>query len=644
MPKSPSLMKPHRQYFFAILGVAAFCVAMNSAALTLGRAKGAVFLGQALRLTVPVQLETGEGGSALCFEADVFYGDTRQDVSRVSVSSELQPQSQSARVTVSAQSPVDEPVVTVYLRAGCGGKTTRRYVLLAELAGSVVSASTGVTLPQVASESKPSPTTRRPQAQSRINAVPRTAKPEQVAEVDAAASAHGASPAPAQGIAKSREVPSRRAQLKLEPLDLTQDRDPPLKLSTELLVEEGDDLQKRARAEVVWRSLNTTQQDIKAIDSRQQSLASDLANLQNITAKNRQLLDDMIRRLDSAESGRFANPLVYGIFLALVACGLAIAWLLSRARRSGLNGEHWWSDKGLGDKSETVESPEGEVSQTDSNAGSAGVHSEVSLAAASEVYIEPQGLDPERGDHSKKVTRSGVMGSERAALSQKLSRAAGQADFGHSISTSLLRSVNSKEMLDVRQQAEFFMTLGQHEEAIALLQDSIDAGPDANPLVYLELLKVLHTLGRKAEYDHYRSGFNAIFNGHVPVYTEFSQSGSGLEAYPPVCRRIVELWPTEEAVSYIENCLARTRMDSGAQDFDLEAFRDLLMLHGVASRIVSSSFDSGFMPFSAAKAAPTPVFAAPQAGVDLDLSEPLDGNLIDFDTSGWSLSEPGGAK
>ena len=76
-------MTLHRKFVFALLGVATFCVAIDSSALTLGRAKGAVFLGQALKLTVPAQVESGEGASALCFEADVFYGDIRQETSRV---------------------------------------------------------------------------------------------------------------------------------------------------------------------------------------------------------------------------------------------------------------------------------------------------------------------------------------------------------------------------------------------------------------------------------------------------------------------------------------------------------------------------------------------------------------------------------
>ncbi|QTN29329.1 hypothetical protein HZ993_05740 [Rhodoferax sp. AJA081-3] len=605
---------------------------MNSAALTLGRAKGSVFLGQALKLTVPVQMEVGEGRASLCFEADVFYGDTRLDAGRVSVSSELLPQTPLANVTIFAQGAVDEPVVTVYLRAGCEAKTTRRYVLLAEVAPAVaVPPPSASALPVVPPVARPLPALRTPQNESRAAAAPRPAKPPRV-------------------------PPSRGAQLKLEPLDVTQDRDPTLKLSTELVVEEGGDLQRSARADALWRSLNTTPQDILATDSRQQALGADLKSLQGITTKNRQLLEDMTRRLDRAEAGRYANPVVYGLLLSLVVCGLLIAWMWRRAQSGALTRDPWWRDEGLGDKSETVDFPENGAPQADPHAARDVRQAEVPpstglnnipappLASVAQVDIPLHGDDPVHVGPSKAVTSSVEKRIASVAQSQPLSRAAGHVDFGHSMSASLLRSVNSKEMLDVRQQAEFFMTLGQHDEAITLLRESVEAGPDANPLVSLELLKVLHTLGRKAEYDYYRSVFNAIFNGHVPVYAEFSQPGSGLEAYPQVCNRIVALWPSEDAVAYIESCLVRTRRESGGQDFDLEAFRDLLMLHGVANRIASSSFDSGFMAFSAAKTAPIPVSVAAEVGVDLDLSEPHNGNLIDFDTSGWSPSEPEGAK
>jgi hypothetical protein len=53
-------------------------------------------------------------------------------------------------------------------------------------------------------------------------------------------------------------------------------------------------------------------------------------------------------------------------------------------------------------------------------------------------------------------------------------------------------------------------------------------------------------------------------------------------------------------VNYIEQCLVHSEVDSESHGFDLEAFRDLLMLHGMAQRMESSS-DSGLMPFSATR-------------------------------------------
>ena len=244
----------------------------------------------------------------------------------MNVSSAVSPQTQSATVTVSSQAPVDEPVVTVSLRAGCENKNTRRYVLLAELA--------------------PTQTPQLPVTGS--DTAPRTARQAVSATVDAPHT-----PRPSAAVASVPRPPKpegRRARLKLTPLDLATDREPTLKLSNELAVEEGEDLQKRTRATALWRSLNATPQDIQGAESQRQALESDLKNLQAITVKNRQLLDDMTQRLGKAESGRYSNPLVYGLLLAFVLCGLAIAFMLKRANRDGLSGAPWWRDESVGDK------------------------------------------------------------------------------------------------------------------------------------------------------------------------------------------------------------------------------------------------------------------------------------------------------
>lgn len=655
-------MKLHRKYIFAVLGVALLCAAVSSSALTLGRARGAVLLGQALKLTVPIRMEPGEGESALCFEADVFYGDNRQDAGRVGVTTEYSAPSQSASVFVTSLANVDEPVVTVYLRAGCDSKTTRRYVLLADLATEVTpqlrtpiaplqpSIPPPVPAIHVASEDKGIATVAR--SPKRANTVIPEAKQE---------SALAVKPKPG-----GKNAGSRRPHLQLAPVDLAEVRDPALKISDELVLGDGEDLHKRAQAVALWRSLNATAQDVLSTESRRQSMESDLKGLRDVTTKNLLMLEELSRRLERAESERYANPLVYALAAVVLLCcaGLAYAWI--RLRRGGLATDPWWRDDGGYDKSD-LSDVDHKVVTGPADSGPRAVWradapstlppdtvTEKPATAVTEVDIDLHLEEPlvSRQERFRPGEKKGGVPSEPPSPVLKSS---GHLDFSHSM-TATLRSVNTREMLDVRQQAEFFMTLGQHEEAISMLRESIDAGADSNPLVYLDLLKILHTLGRKTEFNEYRSGFNEIFSGHVPIYSDFNQGGFGLEAYPEVCHRIASQWPSEEAVAYIENCLIRLDGEDAAQGFDLEAFRDLLLLHGVARRI-ASSLDSGFLPFSATRTVSTesgadfssveldgdawaddtqpvsvPQGSTPYMAVDFDLSEPP-GNLIDFDAA-----------
>lgn len=614
-------------------------------------------------------MESGEGPSALCFEADVFYGGTQQDAGRVRVASEYLAESQSAILSVTSLSNVDEPVVTVYVRAGCQSRVSRRFVLLADLATEGMPQ-----LPALAAPLSPSSSTRP----TGKRAMPRDRDPAVVAEPSKGKgrssedarqeSMPGAKPAPV-ATAGAR----RRPHLKLAPLDLSEDRDPSLRFSNALVMGDNEDLQKRAQAAALWRSLNLTPQEVLSAEARRQSMESDLRNLQSVTTKNRQLLEEFSRRLERAETGRYANPLVLTLLgvLLIGSLGLVFAWI--RLRQSGLANSPWWRDVGSYDKSH-VSAVKAEVANTataDKDALARGADAPPTMPPdttvrklpreATQVDIELH-LDEHWDVNAERVRPTPKQ--EHAPEIQKRIQAktSGHADFGNSM-TAALRSVNTQEMLDVRQQAEFFMTLGQHEEAIAMLRESIDAGFDANPLVYLDLLKILHTLGRKIEYDDYRSGFNGIFSGHVPAYADFNQPGRGLDGYPEVCSCIVAQWPSEESVAYIESCLVHDGANGAAQCFDLEAFRDLLMLHGVARRI-ASAFNSGFLPFSTARQGPPEeaeklhlaasagsvraertqpihVTVVPEAktAVDLDLSEPA-GNLIDFDTADLLPSGP----
>ena len=101
-------------------------------ALTLGSLPGPVWIGRSMDVALALYAEAGEDMSALCLEADVFYADTRQDPRSVSLSFKAGLPGQPAMLRIASAALVNEPMVTLHVRAGCVHKTSRRYVLLAD--------------------------------------------------------------------------------------------------------------------------------------------------------------------------------------------------------------------------------------------------------------------------------------------------------------------------------------------------------------------------------------------------------------------------------------------------------------------------------------------------------------------------------
>jgi hypothetical protein len=165
-------------------------------------------------------------------------------------------------------------------------------------------------------------------------------------------------------------------------------------------------------------------------------------------------------------------------------------------------------------------------------------------------------------------------------------------DFSASASGAL-RAINSEDLLDVRHQAEFFMSLGEHQKAIDVLTTRIAQCGESSPLVCLDLLKIYHALGRESEFEFMRTEFNAWFTGHVPEFATFGDEGRSLDHYPQILDKIVALWPDRHVLEYIESCIYHHATDADGPSFDLQAYRDLLLLHAVAKRIIRLPNDSG---------------------------------------------------
>jgi hypothetical protein len=100
------------------------------------------------------------------------------------------------------------------------------------------------------------------------------------------------------------------------------------------------------------------------------------------------------------------------------------------------------------------------------------------------------------------------------------------------------------------------------------------------------LLQIYHDLGRESEYAFMRAGFQHWFSGQVPEFSEFGYEGRSLDRYPEVMSHIAKLWPGPGVLEAIEDCLCHDPGAVDGQDFDLQAYRDLLLLHTVATDLI----------------------------------------------------------
>jgi hypothetical protein len=199
------------------------------------------------------------------------------------------------------------------------------------------------------------------------------------------------------------------------------------------------------------------------------------------------------------------------------------------------------------------------------------------------------------------------------------------------------RDVSAEELIDLEQQAEFFIVLGQDDAAIDLLVAHLRDSGGASPLPYLKLLEIYRRQGDRAAYARTRDRFNVRFNAHAPAWDAPTHDGKMLQDYPQVMLRLQQVWPRPlDAMAELEALLFRR--DDG-ELFDLPAYRELLMLYAVAREETGRSGPDAarpvdvLLPLGSLGSPPRPgqpQAVAPRSGgptepVDLDLSDPAPG-------------------
>ena len=325
----------------AAVGVLVIGAALGSSALTLGPARGAAWIGQPLELTTMVQLESGQSAASLCAEADVFHADNKQDPGRIKVTAEPGDQPETARLRVVSTALVDEPVVTVYLRAGCASKSTRRYVLLADYPGEVPSLEVRVATPSSTASGN---LALEPVAVVSADASPKTSDASNLATPAAKpkskkksapskfeTSAVKAKAAPVKRNSASQTGEQDRPRLRLDPLANLEQRIVTLEATT--VVAPSDELSSNAQLLLQFES------QLKAFSDK--------------ATKNEAALKSLREQLAKVEADKTPAALLYGLMALVLLCLVAIGVLWRRRTKASA----WHSDLDHGSETSPTAQP-----------------------------------------------------------------------------------------------------------------------------------------------------------------------------------------------------------------------------------------------------------------------------------------------
>lgn len=580
-----------------------FCAAVSSFALTLGRSNGVPLIGRLLDVTIPVTLDAAARADDLCPVAEVLMGETRMPAAQVTV--RVEPGAAgTAVVRIRTLRPVNEPVVTINLRLACAQQVTRQYVLLSEQPAEIGAVAALAPAPAPVPAVAAAGTTARGQAQGGASSGTPDAPaatgrgPSTASRSRASRSPNGEGrPAPpdSRGVAAGRAeraLPPQRgsnrnrvtSRLQMDLLDGLPPGDPHLRFSPELVTAPTTSDQVRAQAAALWRALNAQPQDLLRGLQRVQALENDLKALRGLVAANDRTLLDLREELNQARQQRTLTLAIIALLALLLSAG-AVTWWLRRGERPG--SAQWWSGRGAA------------ASGAGAAAAATGRIMDVDLQVDESIFkslkesppIYPQMRDQVRGLEPQASVPAPAPVTVAAAPPAAASgaRASGfhsgfQSSFQGSQAASM-RMVKAEELVDIQQQADFFMSLGQADQAVEVLENHIRDNVETSALVWLDLLAIYRAIKRPADYEALRSEFHRVFNAEVPPYDATPTVSGGLEDYPRALTRIAALWPSPKVMDVIEESIFR-RPGGDSEPFDLEAYRELVMLYNVGREVV----------------------------------------------------------
>lgn len=364
------------------------------------------------------------------------------------------------------------------------------------------------------------------------------------------------------GRAAAVREPARHL-VKLEPLDLSIDHAPTLRLSAEISAQPTADPAARQAAAALWQALQEGPEQAMQEAQRVQAVQRELQSLREVNRQNEAELAGMRAEVEQAQSRRNAATLLALVLAALLAAVLAaLGWRWYRIRRVE-RVARWFEANGKA------------AALPPSAAAARPPQPDVLLNADPIATTRPGALPIAAVPPARAAARPAVAPLPPRSPSSMQDF---QASRGGSI-----RMVGVEELMDVHDKADFFLSIGEVNQAVAVLEGHVHDQVETSALPWMDLLELYHSLGRRADFERLRGEFRERFSAQAPDFDHFDQPTPTLEDYGPALSRIVALWPTRRVLDVIEESIFRKPELPGAEPFSLEAYRELVLLYHIAT-------------------------------------------------------------
>lgn len=567
----------------SLLGLGLLLGATNAAALSLGEVRGSVVLGRPLDVLIEVQPDPGTILDPACLSANATAGDTSIDSSRMQLSVLPANAGRAQAVRVRSRVLVNEPILSLQLRAGCATAVSRTYHLFADPPAMLAAGA----LPVLPAERRPAADpVVAPDVALRAGTLatpPRSVQTAPPRRAAATSARNAQAPKSRDALPKrrlvERAITAPTARLVIEPLADGLLVPAALRLSSDLQsLPSQETSPERAQAVAQWKALNASMGgSAELADERVLALSAQAAAARAATAQAQSAVNVLQQRLDQLQAERSSPALVYALW-ALLAATLAgwggYAW---RTRRHAAAATPDWSDA-VAESTARGAQREGLPSRQDPAS---------LLDKDLDVLLQKKGQA--QGNILPPAAVPQVFIPTAAPMPAPMPDPVVAPVAPLAPVMPAVKVVQPEDLFDLQQQAEFFISVGEHDQAIEVMSKHIAQNHAASPWAYLELLRLYRSLSRVGPFNQLRAQFQQHFNAQVPAFAAFHQVNRRLLDYPEVLARIEALWSDDAVVPLLEGLLFCRNATAPLERFDLCAYDDLLMLYAIAHTTPASS-------------------------------------------------------